>query len=632
MCNIKNNEIMPFYTPVSITPAIYKMKIKINGMMLNGTSVIKWTHTGNKPLQTLQIKGEYDNLVLMSHENYMIEQSGDITLIILAEPLEQSESIAINIDFTLNIVNSPFCDGDGSVLMPKSKYKQIWYPYLVWDIPVCGHYTVEINEPDGYLICATGKKNGNVYTQNNVYIFGLLLCKGLEYSEQKTGNVIVKAFYKSKNKSAAQKLMETSSDAIEFYRELVGFYPQHSYSFLPYSSEWGGGGNWATGIAFFHSMHEYNNLAEGEKPWIAAHEICHHYWGEYVLDGDYCGWLWIGLGMMMDDEYSASRGLTWVNSGRAQQVINYYTRGNDISIWRTMEMMKQAERNNDYNSIIRHSKSYSVMYMLKQIIGKEVLLDIIKYILKEYVGCTLRTMDFWRICEEKSGMRLDWFFNDCLYSSHMAGYEITSVESGDKGLTAHIESFGEFKFPIYAEARINDGSTIHKRLNRLMDKQTIHFNISPNSAEITLNTDDRLLVQTEKVLLNPLITEIEKAGYEDDGKSLERYGLLQSNPVNEPNILFKLASQLFTGKHYNEAELISKQIYSTKEGVCYWVSCIWLGLICDLTNKREQAIEYYKELLDIIPNDFKANFSQINLDVDKNWLEQRLNTPYILVK
>jgi tetratricopeptide (TPR) repeat protein len=630
--NSKHKDIIPFYTPLSVSPAIYKMSLDIidnNGLMLKGVSLIEWTHKGNKPLQVLQVKGKYDMLTLTGRENYIIEQDDDITLINFADPLKDGEKIIINIEFASNFVNSQFCDGDGSVLIPQSSHIQ-WYPYLAWDMPVCGHYTVEVNEPDGYRICATGEKNGNIYTQNYVNIFGLLLCRGLEYSEQITGDVTIKAFYKKENKSAAQKLMETSADVIGYFKELMGFYPQRSYSFLPYSSTWGGGGNWSTGIAFFHNMHEYNNLADNEKPWIAAHEICHHYWGEYVPDGDYCGWLWIGLGMMMDDEYSASRGLTWANSGRAQRVINYYNRGNDISIWRSVEDIKKAERDNDYNSIIRHSKSYSVMYMLRKIIGRETLLDIMKYILSEYAGRALRTMDFWRICEEKSGQRLDWFFNDCLHSSHIAGYEIASVEKNESGVTAIVDSFGGFKFPVYAEARSAEGSIIHKQLNRLMNKQILHFNIKSEDVEITLNTDDRLLIQTKKEDYT-LTKEIEKAGYVDDGKSLERYGLFKSQPIKESEVLFKLASQLFIGKHYNEAEDVNKSIYLSDNGVWRMVSCLWLGLIADITGKREKAIEYYNELLSIFPDDVPGfNFSQIDLTVDKDWLKQHLNTPYIL--
>jgi hypothetical protein len=463
-----------------------------------------------------------------------------------------------------------------------------------------------------------------------VRIFGLLLCKEeLEYLEQKAADVTIKAFYKNGNQVAAKKLVDVSADAIEYFKNLMGFYPQHSYSFLPYSSIWGGGGNWSTGIAFFHSMDKFNDIEENEKPWIAAHEICHHYWGEYIPDSDYCGWLWIGLGMIMDEEYSINHGLKSANVGRATQVIKYHQRGNDTTIWLPIEQFETAEKNNsNYNSMIRHNKSFSILYMLKEIIGKDLLFDVMRHILHEYAGCALRTIDFWRICEEKSGMRLDWFFNDCLYSNHIAGYEIESIEKDGGNTKTIINSFGDFKVPAYIEAHNKDGVIIRKVLNRLMSKQTICFDEELDD-KIFINTiDGRILVQTEKVALNPLLIEMEKLGYEDDGKSLERYSLLESNPIDEMAVLFKLASQLFTGKHYNEAEHISKHIYSKKDGVWYWVSCIWLGLICDITNKREQAIDYYKELLSVIPDNFKANFSQLKLDIDKYWLEQRLNTPY----
>ena len=494
---------IPFYTPLTICPAEYTMNLTVSDTTLTGTLHIEWRHEGKDLLQTLQIKGGYTALDVPSHRDCKVEKDENITLIILSTPLHKGEKIIIDIDFSAELVASPFCDGDGSVLMPKNHENEhytrnIWYPMLTWDIPICGHYTVKVDEPEGYLICATGHKNRNIYSQEYTRVFGLLFCKGLEYMEHVTGDVTIKAFFKSDNKIAAKRLIETSADAINYYKELIGFYPQRSYSFLPYSSVWGGGGNWSTGIAFFHSMHRYNNYDEDKKPWIAAHEICHHYWGEYIPDGDYCGWLWIGLGMMMDEEYSLSRGITDVMKSSAASVISYRQKGNDTTIWQSVEGIKESEeKGNDYNSIIRHDKSFCIMQMLKQVISKDTLFRVMKRILREYPGQPLRTMDFWRICEEESGMRLDWFFIDCLYSNRLAGYEISSIKNDGEGTKARVNSFGDFKFPLYINGKLPGGSIVQKQLNRLMNSQTVCFDVN-NVADISIDTGNQLLVCTEK--------------------------------------------------------------------------------------------------------------------------------------
>jgi aminopeptidase N len=137
------------------------------------------------------------------------------------------------------------------------------------------------------------------------------------------------------------------------------------------------------------------------------------------------------------------------------------------------------------------------MHMLKQIIGKEALFDIMRHILAQYAGRALRTMDFWRICEEKSGVRLDWLFTDGLHSNRLAGYEIVSVESDGGGIAVTVSSFGDFKFPVCVEARLSDGSAMRKQLNRLMDTQTIFFDVNPENVRILLDTDRNLLLRTE---------------------------------------------------------------------------------------------------------------------------------------
>jgi len=130
------------------------------------------------------------------------------------------------------------------------------------------------------------------------------------------------------------------------------------------------------------------------------------------------------------------------------------------------------------------------MQLIKHVIGKDVLFAVMKRLLAACVLRPLRTMDFWLACEQESGMSLGWLFNECIYGGGIPGYEIVSV----KGREAVVKSFGGFKFPAAVEAKLKNGRTETKRLNRLMETQTIIFESDIEQAAIN---PDGLLIEAK---------------------------------------------------------------------------------------------------------------------------------------
>ena len=70
-----------------------------------------------------------------------------------------------------------------------------------------------------------------------------------------------------------------------------------------------GGYPFATGIVAILGEEQFEKKPRSHWQWITAHEIGHQYWGEYVMDTDSPAWLWIGLGIYADHEYSRARGV-----------------------------------------------------------------------------------------------------------------------------------------------------------------------------------------------------------------------------------------------------------------------------------------------------------------------------------
>jgi tetratricopeptide (TPR) repeat protein len=121
--------------------------------------------------------------------------------------------------------------------------------------------------------------------------------------------VLITPVFTEKGSKAAAVCLETAADAVHYYREWLGFYPFPFLTIIPSQASRMGGYPVGTGIVAIHGLETY---ADGEPPlhWqhITSHEIGHQYWGEWVLDADNPGWLWIAMGIFADSEFMTVRG------------------------------------------------------------------------------------------------------------------------------------------------------------------------------------------------------------------------------------------------------------------------------------------------------------------------------------
>lgn len=616
-----------FHTPLRPALASYTMNVRIGGepLTLWGDGEITWTHENDAPLQVLKVSGAYDALEVNAPCGCAVDRQGDEAFLTFDRPLECGDMVRMSVRFQRPMMVSPLMAGDGSVWMPQGGM-DLWYPHLAWDIPLGGHYALRITAPDGWMVCATGRVRDGAYIERYVRCFGLLLCKGLALAETMVGDVLVRGFFPERHRLAAERLLRTAASAIEHYVELLGMYPQRALSFLPFSDRWHGGMNWATGIAAFHSLDDYNAPDGEERPWIAAHEVGHHYWGEYVLDGDVCPWLWIGLGLSMDETYASRYGLEQSHQEYALRVLDAYARGEDVTLWRSMEWRARSEEQGDYNGLVLHGRSCGIMHLWKAAVGEAAWLATLRRLLMDYAGRPLRTGEFIVVCEEVSGQRLDWLFGPALHSNRLPGYTVSEARRTDDGVEVELTSFGGWKVPVDVQACFTDGTTQTTRADRCPDQQTLHFR-GAGDVEVRVNPAGLIPVMRNPVEM-PLHERILRSGYVDDGDALARYACA-ANQTLEDDLLFRLGSQLFTGAHDEEALSIFQQLAARDTSPWNLLMPVFIAIACDVLGRREEALCYYRRLMDIVPEQgVFLQASQISLTVDRAWLLKRLEEPY----
>jgi len=87
----------------------------------------------------------------------------------------------------------------------------------------------------------------------------------------------------------------------------------------------------------------------------------------------------------------------------------------------------------------------------------------------------------------------------------------------------------------------------------------------------------------------------------------------------------KLGLTLYDGEYYPEAlEAFQRAAELTKGGA--WV-IVWQGHILDILGRREEAVQRYREALEI-GEGINSTHDQYHMKISRQWVEDRLKTPY----
>lgn len=91
---------------------------------------------------------------------------------------------------------------------------------------------------------------------------------------------------------------------------------------------------------------------------------------------------------------------------------------------------------------------------------------------------------------------------------------------------------------------------------------------------------------------------------------------------------FKLGLTLFDGGYYKESfNAFEKFTEFNPPKLDHFAALVWMGHLQDLFGNREEALKYYNEALkhDI---GFTMRHDQWGMKIDRQWVEERLKTPF----
>ena len=102
--------------------------------------------------------------------------------------------------------------------------------------------------------------------------------------------------------------------------------------------------------------------------------------------------------------------------------------------------------------------------------------------------------------------------------------------------------------------------------------------------------------------------------------------------ISDVHFWLKMGLLLFDGGHYTESFHAFDQVFTLdSSALLKFTALVWMGHLMDLKKQRDKAIEYYKKALEYDTGETMTH-SQYGMRINRQWIEERLKTPFIWKK
>jgi len=269
---------------------------------------------------------------------------------------------------------------------------------------------------------------------------------------------------------------------LEYYCSIIGNYPFEKLANVQSKTIYGGLENAGT---IFYSENSVTGMGRAEG--LIAHEIAHQWFGDCVTEADWHHiWLSEGFATYMTSLYFESfQGRVRLESDMTSartRVLRYNERNSKPIIDTSETHLMSLLNANSYQ------KGAWVLHMLRHKMGDEAFMEGMRLYYERFYNSNALTEDFKKIMEGVSGMDLNKFFDQWLFSAGQPELKIWHEKGTKKGtVNVFIEQKQEKLFEFNIELLIKDSSgSIIK--NMAVKERVTTINI-PSSQDIEITPD-----------------------------------------------------------------------------------------------------------------------------------------------
>lgn len=620
-----------FVPPLHAPEMRYRIDVRVDtgAHRIDGTGSVTLKNVGRRALSALRFRwfawrsGSY-TITLAGKQH---SSSATVLDIALPMPLAPGASVTVPFQFTRALGN---VDAGFGI--------QRWFPYLWWGYDTHASYDVAISAPGDLIVGATGRRDASGrYRADHAGTFGMYFARGFNVAELAAGATLVRSIFRPNMRECAALVLATAADAVNYYRQRLGSYPQSSLTIIPGGSEPAGGYPYATAMVVVHGQE-----ACATKPrdthwrWIASHEVGHQYWLEQVLPKETeqgWGWLMIGLGIWLDREYARARGFTGGQPGLLDAYADAVRKDLNTTIEIAPDELRKLKF--DYNTAVTHGKGFGIISGLANLLGHDTFDRVAKRALREYGGRRMGTDEFRRIAEAESEQDLGWYFTPFLRTNQFASYEIIDTLKSASGVHVRVVASGAIRLPVPVEARFANGERRRAVLDRTLDDQTVEFANIAALTEFVVDPDrDFPLVNPPPdinvVRLAQLVDELPWTTVGD--RAVRLYRRANELDAKDAIVWRKLGLTLFDGGHVEESLASFERLIpliANNPTMVHWQfgALVWRGMLNDLLGHRDVALASYQRAL-ALGGEPALRHDQFGLVINRQFAEQRLQVPF----
>lgn len=286
---------------------------------------------------------------------------------------------------------------------------------------------------------------------------------------------------------------EVAVRVLDYFIKNVGPYSYKKLANVQSKTRYGGMEN-ASNIFYF----ENSVNGKGERESLIAHEVAHQWFGNSASEKDwYHVWLSEGFATYFTHLYNeATYGKESVSKERAAdrtQIIDYFKKNKAPVIDTSITDLNKILNTNSYQ------KGGWVLHMLRTEIGDEAFWKGIREYYKTYQNKNALTSDLQKIMEKNSGLNLEGFFNQWLFTAGhpvLGGSWKYDKKSGSLEITITQNQEKPFDFPIEIGVYLeNQPLPVIEKVEINKKTQKISIPVTAKPIKIMLDPNTNLLFE-----------------------------------------------------------------------------------------------------------------------------------------
>jgi len=360
----------------------------------------------------------------------------------------------------------------------------------------------EVSASNGKLISVTTEGSRRTYYWKSIYpISTYLIClyssnyvnfSDKYISQNKADTMAIEYYVFPKQLKDAQIDFNEVPQMIDFFAKKFGEYPFIKEKYGMAEFLWNLGAmetQTLTGIGF--------NFISGKQFFndVYAHELSHHWFGDAVGPKTWKDiWLNEGFATYCEALYAEHKG----GPGALQSSMMSKFQDNFKGTVYNPEDL--------FNTTV-YDKGAWVLQMLRHEVGDSTFFRILRSYFSEYKYKSASTKDFIKVCEKISGKNLSKFFDEWVFKGTgiiKLNYEWKFEKDKNSyliilDLKQTQKKYNDYYFPLDIKVKFLDQSSITKTFNIDKRQNTIEIDLDKQPAGISLDPDNWLLAEIQKV-------------------------------------------------------------------------------------------------------------------------------------